>query len=333
MSDVTIKYKGESIATMDATGIKTLGTAGKYCEGDIGVEYVKPSGGTPAIAIVDTPDSHGGVVREITALDISDSTLETADQLARGITGYNKYGVKLTGTASGGSIKRGVIRPDEELVESWSYDKLWIEDEGETLPAYSTNAVTLKASEQLTVSHHWDLDNYKYFVLARGLVIPIYNISTIARGRVEWAESNGAYELVAIEPDTIPALVDPTKFITSRAVAWISSGGPFYRMPYYTNSAGQLSLYAATSYGVWCSLSSPSYASGQLYINSPAFFLRCQANVFDQPFYEALDDIRFQWKIELWREPIGSMQYDGWTANQEFEHILDCVKSASHTLT
>ena len=53
MSDVTIKYKGQSIATMDASGTKTLGTQGKYCEGDIGVEYVKPSGptGTKSISI------------------------------------------------------------------------------------------------------------------------------------------------------------------------------------------------------------------------------------------------------------------------------------------
>ncbi len=47
MSDVTITYKGASIATMDATGSKTLQTAGTYCEGDIGVEYVKPGGGGP----------------------------------------------------------------------------------------------------------------------------------------------------------------------------------------------------------------------------------------------------------------------------------------------
>ena len=45
MADVTISYKGATIATMDDSGSKTLGTSGKYCEGDIGVEYVKPSGG------------------------------------------------------------------------------------------------------------------------------------------------------------------------------------------------------------------------------------------------------------------------------------------------
>lgn len=45
MSDITISYKGSSIATMDATGTKTLLTEGKYCEDDIEVAYVKPSGG------------------------------------------------------------------------------------------------------------------------------------------------------------------------------------------------------------------------------------------------------------------------------------------------
>ena len=37
MSDISINYKGEAIATMDASGTKTLGTEGKYCEDDIEV--------------------------------------------------------------------------------------------------------------------------------------------------------------------------------------------------------------------------------------------------------------------------------------------------------
>jgi hypothetical protein len=45
MSDITVTYKGNTIATMDASGTKTLETQGKYCEGDIDIEYVKPSGG------------------------------------------------------------------------------------------------------------------------------------------------------------------------------------------------------------------------------------------------------------------------------------------------
>ena len=46
MADVTLTYKGSTIAEMNATGSKTLKTSGKYCEGDIGVSYVKPSSGS-----------------------------------------------------------------------------------------------------------------------------------------------------------------------------------------------------------------------------------------------------------------------------------------------
>ena len=44
MSDISISYKGNTIATMDASGTKTLLTSGKYCEDDITLQYVKPSG-------------------------------------------------------------------------------------------------------------------------------------------------------------------------------------------------------------------------------------------------------------------------------------------------
>ena len=52
MADVTLTYKGSTIAEMNNTGTKTLKTSGKYCEGDIGVSYVKPSsGGSDDLAI------------------------------------------------------------------------------------------------------------------------------------------------------------------------------------------------------------------------------------------------------------------------------------------
>lgn len=44
MADVTIKYRGSGIATMSASGTKTLGTEGKYCDSNIVVEYSKPAG-------------------------------------------------------------------------------------------------------------------------------------------------------------------------------------------------------------------------------------------------------------------------------------------------
>ena len=47
MADVTISYKGSEIASMSATGTKTLLTEAKYCEDDITVAYTKPSAPSP----------------------------------------------------------------------------------------------------------------------------------------------------------------------------------------------------------------------------------------------------------------------------------------------
>ena len=44
MADVTLTYKGNTIAELSATGNKTLKTAGKYCEADIELAYVKSGG-------------------------------------------------------------------------------------------------------------------------------------------------------------------------------------------------------------------------------------------------------------------------------------------------
>ena len=44
MADVTVTYKGTTISEISASGTKTLKTGGKFCEDDITLQYVKPSG-------------------------------------------------------------------------------------------------------------------------------------------------------------------------------------------------------------------------------------------------------------------------------------------------
>lgn len=65
VDDVAIKYQGNTIATMNASGTKTLLTADSYCEDNITIEYTEPSANLQAktgivpqtTSVTVTPDS------------------------------------------------------------------------------------------------------------------------------------------------------------------------------------------------------------------------------------------------------------------------------------
>lgn len=83
MADVTISYKGSSIATMDASGTKTLETSGKYCEGDITVQYADPEKPTQTKSVTPsesaqtvTPDS-GKVLSQVNVSAVSSAYVGT----------------------------------------------------------------------------------------------------------------------------------------------------------------------------------------------------------------------------------------------------------------
>lgn len=50
---VTISYQNSTIATMDATGVKTLLTGATFCEDDIVVSYTAPSGPSGSTTVTD----------------------------------------------------------------------------------------------------------------------------------------------------------------------------------------------------------------------------------------------------------------------------------------
>lgn len=230
---------------------------------------------------------------------------------------------------SSGSIQQVILRPDAEIWKTWTYDKHIVADEGITIPPYQTTAVTLKATEQLDEITA-DAANYKYFLVFRTLAIPEYNTDNIARGRFEWSSMVGAYEFVFTPMKDLKPLVDGEYTIATNSAA--VQGSASYRSLYFTSATG-ISIYATSSYGIWTTGVAPAYVGGKIRVNSPNFTMRAQANILDQSFYEAMTDIRFQYVYELWRVPIGSLQYDGWQNQQSVDLSLDCLYSQNHKLT
>ncbi len=84
MSDISINYKGSAIATMDASGTKTLGTEGKYCEDDIEVVYTKPAGptGTKSISITE----NGTTTEDVTNYASAEITVDVQGGGGGGLT-------------------------------------------------------------------------------------------------------------------------------------------------------------------------------------------------------------------------------------------------------
>ena len=226
-------------------------------------------------------------------------------------------------------MQRIILRPDAELVQSWTYDKRIVADEGVTIPAYSTANQTLKASEQIAEIAA-DTENYRYFLVFRTLAIPEYNTEDVGRGRFEWSCMVGAYEFIFTPMEGIKPLVSGEYRISTNSAA--VQGNVSYRGICFA-SATSISIYATNIYGIWTPSVAPSYVSGNIRINTPNFTMRGQPNIFDQPFWEALTDIRFQYVFELWREPIDSLQYRGWSNQQSVDKALDCLYSTNHKLT
>ena len=111
--------------------------------------------------------ANGGTAHYINGIDLGSDTVDAA-HLATGYTAHDSTGTAIVGTMSGGAaLKMGVIRPDAELINTWSYDKLWVEDDLGTIPAYTTTSTTLQASVELTPTVSLELDDYRYFILCK----------------------------------------------------------------------------------------------------------------------------------------------------------------------
>ena len=222
------------------------------------------------------------------------------------------------------------VRPDAELVKSYSYDKLMVTDEKINIPAYTTSSTTVKAAAALSPTITLTYADYYYYVAERFLTIPIYNISSKAKGREEYHFSSYLYEIADVAGSSYKALVDG-KLYTSRTVA--AAGQSLIRQLYWSSGTA-LSMYTATSYGVAQVASAPSISSGVMTLNAPSLAMRGSSTYFSSTYWNAMTDVRLQYVIEVYRSPkTSTYNLAGWGVSQQGAHIASCIDGTTNKLT
>lgn len=106
MAEVEISYKGSNIATMNASGTKTLLTEAKYMEDDVTVTYTRPS--TPSPTLITKTITENGTY------DAEDDNADGYSEVTVNVSGGGGYTLKeeLFGYTPAGDV---VYVPDENI--------------------------------------------------------------------------------------------------------------------------------------------------------------------------------------------------------------------------
>lgn len=224
--------------------------------------------------------------------------------------------------------KRGVVRQDAELIQTYHEDAMLIADLGKTLSAYSTKAKVLVASVSLTPTIQMDFSNFNYYIVMRGLGIPEYDTATKQSGRCDYCASTYLWEVVDIEPWEIKT-VDGKSYTARNLV--VMSNGSFGREIYWT-SASAWTIANNVTYGTNVLGIAPTVSGSTLTIKSPTYGITGNTKQMTSGAWSHITDIRYQYVIEVWRAPKGHGE-DGWGIFSSGHHVLDCVASEDHTLT
>lgn len=270
--------------------------------------------GVPSVLL---PANGGGTAQ----FDDTTGTTATAADIANGKTAWAN-GSLLTGTASGGSAQEYIMRPDAELVHTYSADELLVEDRGVALPAYATSAKVLVTGANLTPTVTVDYSKYDYFITMRGLAIPQYNTTTKQKGRCDYGASSYLYELAVVPANEIKT-IDGSKTYTSRN-AVIAGHGNAGREVYWT-SATAIGVANNVTYGAYCTGQTPTISGTTLTVKAPVYGIRGNTSQMTSGAWGTMTDIRFQWVIQVWRAPIAELA--GWEHTNAIRSIFEDVRN------
>ncbi len=286
------------------------------------------SGSGSAIVIVDTPDSHGGIIKEITAVDLAGDTVNAAS-LLQGYTAHDAIGQPITGVYKP-PVKNIVMRPDAEKIRTYSSDEMLVDDHSVTIPAYSTTAKTVFSAVDLSPTITLDYNNYDYFVVTRMLTIPSYSVTSKAKGRNEYSICSACHEVTLIPANSFSAIIDSTKKVTSNTI--VVNGVACYRLLYWSSGTA-VAIYSASTYGIHQVVTAPVISSGVMTVKSPSVYLRGSTTYLTSTYYNALTDIRLQYVIDVYRAPKNNLNLDGWGSQMQLNDIMDCVNNNNMVLT
>ena len=227
------------------------------------------------------------------------------------------------------SLKPTVLRPDAQLVQTYTFDQMAVEDLELTIPAYTTTATSLKATANLSPTITIDLATDTFFVVERFLTIPEYSITTVGKGRQEYTYCTYIYELARVPADEFKS-IDGSKTITSitNIIGTMSS----YRELYWSSTTA-LTAYASNAYGCYQTPTTPAISGSTLTIKTPVLGIRGSTSYFTSTYMNAVTDIRYQYVIDVYKAPKPAMGIDGWITNEVVNHIIDCANSTTHKLT
>lgn len=222
----------------------------------------------------------------------------------------------------GSPLQVGVIRPDAELIQTWTADEKIVEDLGLTLPAYATSAQTIQTGANLTPTITINRTAYNYYIVMRGLAIPIYNTETKRKGRCEYGASIYLYELTNIPSGDIQTL-DGSKTITAvnQAVTANGSGG----RELYWSSATAIGVVNSVTYGAYVTGQAPAISSTTLTIKEPNYGIRGNTSYMTSAAWAEITDIREQYVIEVYRAP--KTDIEGWGLTSSLMSILEDVRN------